>query len=335
MTKAGDCFVYFCSKLHNTPAAAMCVVVFLAQTAAMDYYLVLYLSYDHLYWVASDMLNLALLVSCIYQSYSGRSKKNANKKTAHSFAWLSWLVMNIVLSAKTIVVFLNVAHTLEEKHPSFFGPNTLKTTIALGSCVFLLLLTTQHDAPLGSERRQFINELTGTVVFDLLDTADILEILFEENETESFWTGLKEFILAVGVLNLVIPTVPLLTLSITNFGRDKLQRRLMYLHRMLVVLAVNVPNLLVRLNLWHGHSVAISPFTLKNIILICITVYEFYLHKRGKYEGHKRERKRQKNIRDNGINPTDIFTVNIPDANSNHKSIDDNFDMEQRVVTSE
>lgn len=334
MTKAGDCFVYCCSKLHNTPAAAICVFLFLVQAAAMDYYLVFYLSNDHLYWAASDLLNLGLLISCIYQSYSARTRGKNREKTFHSFAWLSWLVMNIVLSAKTIVIFVTIAHTLEEKHASFFGPNTLKTTIALGSCIFLLLLTTQHDAPLGSERRQFINELTGTVVFDLLDTADILEILFEQTETESFWTGLKEFILAVAALNLIIPTVPLLTLSITHFGRDKLQRRLMYLHRMMVVLAVNVPNLLVRLNLWHGHSVAISPFTLKNVILICITVYEFYLHKKGKYQMHRKERLQNKKRRSTGTHSVEIFTVNAPDANSNHKSLDDNFALEQRVITS-
>lgn len=328
----------FCGKLYDIPAATLCVFLFITQAAVMDYYLIIHLSRDHLSWMACDLVNLSLLISCIYQSHIVRLKEENHEEAAYSFAWVSWLIMNIVLSAKTIVVFVKFAVKLEEEHPSFFGPNTLKTTIALGSCVFLLLLTTQHDAPLGSERRRYIDELTGTVVFDLLDTADILEILFEQNKTEFFWTGLREFILAVATLNLVIPTVPLLTLSRTKFGRDKLQRRLIYLHRLLVVLAVNVPNLLVRLNLWHGYSVAISPFTLKNIILISITVYEFYLHKKGKYQEHERERLEIKN-KDQRNSETNFSKDQMPGKEvhaisySDGNCIDEDFAMEQRVVT--
>ncbi|KAK0048496.1 hypothetical protein Bpfe_022111 [Biomphalaria pfeifferi] len=85
-------------------------------------------------------------------------------------------------------------------------------------------------------------------------------------------------------MNLLWPTVPLITLSRTHFGLDKPQRPMMLLHRILVVLVVNLPNLLTRMVLWHGMSLDISPFTLKNIILIGIAMYEFYEHKKEKLE---------------------------------------------------
>lgn len=57
----------------------------------------------------------------------------------------------------------------------------------------------------------------------------------------------------------------------------------------LVTIIYNLPNLILRIVVWHGFSVGISVFVLKNIILIARTCYGFYLHKAEKYEIHKRE----------------------------------------------
>lgn len=127
------------------------------------------------------------------------------------------------------------------------------------------------------------------MIFDLLDTADILDILFDEGEREMISQSLESFVLCVTTLNLLLPAVPLLTLSKTEYGHRRLRRRMVYFHRVMMILLVNVPNLLVRMILWHGFSVGISPFTLKNILLIALTLYEFYEHKLEKYESHQRE----------------------------------------------
>ena len=205
----------------------------------------------------------------------------------YSLAWVSWLLMSVSVSAKVSVIIIHCIEDLEEEAATFWSANTLKTTIALGACIFLLLLITQHDAALGSEGRRYIEELTGTVVFDILDTVEIFDILLER---EALWHALEETILGVAVVNLLLPTVPLFTLARTQFGRKKLHKRLIYLHRILVVMVVNVPNLIVRMVLWHGHSMGISPFTLKNVVLIVLTAYEFYEHKKMKFKMHEQER---------------------------------------------
>lgn len=341
MSRAGDFIVRACSGLHDIPAAFLCVVLFLLQTAVMDYYLIENISVNHWSWLGPDVISLTLLVVSIVNSYAALHNTNSRQRHFYSLAWIAWLVMSVFVSAKTIVVFNGFASQLTEEDPSFFGPNTLKTAISLGSCVFFLLLTTQHDAPLGSERKRYIEELTGTVVFDILDTVDILEILFTQDKVDTFWTGLKEFILAVAALNLIIPTVPLLTLCKTNFGHDELDKRLIYLHRLLVVLAVNVPNLLVRLILWHVFSSAISPFTLKNIILIAMSLYEFYQHKKEKFEDHQREGIEMKNKNENQhfsnrvnsddkLGNSDEYGINENDKRRN--SVLD-FPIEDRIVT--
>lgn len=57
----------------------------------------------------------------------------------------------------------------------------------------------------------------------------------------------------------------------------------------LVSVAINLPNLVIRLILWHGFSVGISVFVLKNIVVIVLTTYSFYEHKHDKYHQHKHE----------------------------------------------
>ena len=197
--------------------------------------------------------------------------------------WASWLLMSISVACKSVVIFHYFSDDLDES-ASFFGPNTLKTTIALGSCTFLLLLITQHDAPAGSDGRRYIEELTGTVVFDILDTVDILEVLFDSDERDDLWDGMKEFIMAVAVLNMILPTVPLFTLAKSKFGQKKLSIKFIQGHRILLVLAVNMPNLLIRLLLWHGLSAGVSPFTLKNILAISLTFYDIYEHNKEELE---------------------------------------------------
>ncbi|CAL1530447.1 unnamed protein product, partial [Lymnaea stagnalis] len=285
MTRVGDSLVFICQKLNNIPAGLMCVILFLVQAGTLNYYLVYNLSDVHLCWLVSDAVNLAVLVaSIIYSSYTLSQQRNSEnfRATFHSISWVSWLLINVSVSVKVILVLENDAIELEGA-ATFFGPNTFKTTVAMGSCIFLFLLNTQHDAPVGSDRRTYIDALTNTVVFDILDTVDILEVCLSEGERDSLWGGLKKMILAQASLNLLLPTVPLLTLSRTQFGRDKLTRPMIYLHRLLVVLVFNVPNLITRLILWHGLSVGFSPFALKNVVLIGMTLLEFYEHKLQKY----------------------------------------------------
>ena len=288
--------VRLCTSLQDWPPALLCMSLALLQMGVLDYYLIHHLGRSHLTWLAFDAINITLLVISIHQARTAifRDKKDPDttRIASGSMGWVAWFFMSVSVAAKSVVIFHLFSDDLEESKTSFFGPNTLKTTIALGSCTFLLLLITQHDAPAGSDGRRYIEELTSTVVFDILDTVDILEILFDSDDRSKLWNGLEEFILAVAFMNLVIPTVPLFTLAKSKFGQKKLSVKLVHGHRILLVLVVNVPNLLIRLLLWHGLSTSISPFTLKNILAILVTFYD--IHERNKEEIQQLEDKEKK-----------------------------------------
>ncbi|XP_059143083.1 uncharacterized protein LOC131930559 [Physella acuta] len=261
---------------HKGVACVICIALFLAQAGALDFYLVNHLSIDYLAWLVADFINLVLLVTSTFRPTLKIPPKGGNgHHRTFSISWFTWLSISINASVKIVLIIHKNAMELE-KDPSFFGPNTFKTAVALGSCIFLLLLITQHDAPRRSAEWKYIDDLTDTVVFDILDTVDILDVFFNCDDRDSLWDGLEEIILAQSVLNLVLPTVPLVTLCCTGFGKTRISKHLVYIHRLLVVLVVNVPNLVTRFVLWHGVSVGISPFVLKNIILICLALSEFY-----------------------------------------------------------
>lgn len=77
----------------------------------------------------------------------------------------------IGVMVRMLIGFLNFCKLMEEN--TFFGPSTFKTTIALSSAIFLLLLTSHYEAPYGSPQRLYVVELTGTVLFDLIDVVSI------------------------------------------------------------------------------------------------------------------------------------------------------------------
>ncbi|XP_046544493.1 transmembrane protein 121B-like [Haliotis rubra] len=282
----GDCFVRCCGALNGIPARIFCILLLLAQGGILDYFLAKHQTQASWAWIAFDLVNVGLFIASfvISRRHLALQKVKDEQNTAVTLGWLAWLVYSVSLVARMAIAFNKFSFKLSED--SFFGPNTLKTSLALASCVFVLLLTSHHDAAPASERRRYIEDLTGTVVFDVLDTVDVLEVMFDKSSRDMLLPGLQQSILLVAGLNLIIPTVPLITLNLTNFGYKKMPKRLVALHKLLVVLVVNVPNLIVRLVLWHGFSVGISPFMLKNLILISIVLYEFYEHKRVKYDEH-------------------------------------------------
>jgi hypothetical protein len=57
--------------------------------------------------------------------------------------YIAWLVYTVIMDVKIIVIFSTFSTDLDED--SFFGPNTLKTTIALTGIVFITYLPALND----------------------------------------------------------------------------------------------------------------------------------------------------------------------------------------------
>ncbi|XP_060064306.1 uncharacterized protein LOC132544691 [Ylistrum balloti] len=274
-------FIKCCRSVKHLPTRLICVLILLLQAAGLDYYLVTYKNLSWAGWAAADIVVLILLIISFYFGYRFHQRQKSSEEEdtedleIHTrVGVVTWFVYASVLCFKVAYAFKDFSHKLDEN--DFFGENTLKTTIALAGIVFLILLTTLHDAKPGSGRRKYIDELTGTVIFDILDCVDSMEILFDEEARANILPSLDDTIIGIACINFLLPTIPLITLAKTNFGHKKLSEKMVILHKVLLAFMVNLPLLITRMVVWHGMSHGISIFSLKNIIVIGMVSYDLY-----------------------------------------------------------
>lgn len=259
----------------------LCTALVLLQGVVLDYYLVHYKNKYWYSWVVADVALFFTFFMAFVISYrhmiianESKSKKTRIQTGPLPLGYFAWLVYSCLLAARVAIIFKDIAWRLKEE--DFFGPNTLKIGIASAAFVFLFLLLTHHNAETDSLRKIFINELTGTVVFDVLDSVDVLDVLFDHEAIEDFPVHLDTAIITVACINLILPTLPLATLSSTHFGHKKAPKEIIFLHKMLLVFLVNVPLLIIRLLLWHVLSKEISVFPIKNLIVIFLVFHDMY-----------------------------------------------------------
>ncbi|VDI02535.1 Hypothetical predicted protein [Mytilus galloprovincialis] len=274
-------FTKCCKAVKHFPSRFLCLCFHFLQAGILDYYLVTYKGKAWLACIAADVVVAIVLCLCFFLSYRhlNRAKSKGGKETDQEsasllFVPISWFAYSTLLAIKVGIAFKDFVFLLSED--IFFGPNTLKTTIALGGVIFALLLSTNHDAKPGSPRRKYIDELTGTVIFDILDCVDSMEILFFKEERDTFPTGMDDAIIGIALINFILPTIPLITLSKTKYGEAKLSHKLVMIHKVLLAFVVNLPLLITRMILWHGLSRGISIFSLKNVIVIGMISFDLY-----------------------------------------------------------
>ncbi|KAK3583759.1 hypothetical protein CHS0354_022795 [Potamilus streckersoni] len=278
-----------CKYIRHLPLRLLCIVILLLQDAIINVYLISYYGVYCLGWLASDIGIIILFTATFVKSYLYLKKEGTKKLVdypSHAshlpLSVISWALYAVVLSSKYAVLLKYIAIELNEL--DFFGPNTLKTTTSLAGVVFLLLLSSQHDAKSGSDRRRYIDELTWTVAFDILDGVDSTEILFIKEGRDLFFPGMDYIIITFCCVNFLIPTIPLISLSRTKFGEEKVPHRLVLIHKLFLAYLVNLPLLITRMIIWHGSSRVVSIFSLKNIIIISMISYDVYEHFQDKEE---------------------------------------------------
>ncbi|ESO88784.1 hypothetical protein LOTGIDRAFT_165197 [Lottia gigantea] len=291
-----------CGYLRLIPTRIITGLLVTLQGVIINYYLIYYNNWYWYAWISADIALIFVFITTFVVSYrhlqflqtSSSSTTPASRVGSLPLLYFTWLVYSLLLAIRVGLIFKNFAWKLKEEN--FFGPNTLKVTISLSAVVFFLLLQSHHDAPLNSRREHQIEKLTKTVIFDILDSVDILDALFSKSTKDVLLPGLEVCIIIIACLNLILPTLPLMTLSRIHFGYKITPRNIETLHRLLLLFVVNAPLLSIRIILWHKLDQDISTFIVKNIFVICVMLYEFY-----KEDQHRREA-----IQNGGNNSTHV-----------------------------
>lgn len=136
-----------------------------------------------------------------YHNLRGSRSDSSMEKAGSWLGVCSWFLFSAIVATKAGIIFIDFVDELDEN--DFFGPKTFKTSIAHAGVVYLLHLSSLHDVKPGFEGRAYIEELTGTVIFYIMDYVDSMEPLFIKEDRDTFPSGLVEAIITIACLNCV------------------------------------------------------------------------------------------------------------------------------------
>ena len=264
--------------LHHWPTRTLCILLTLLQACSLNWYLMEHLGHIWAAMYAADAVVIALFIVSFVMSTSVIHTEKRTEDLNYSasrhqpMTYIAWLAYAIILNVKVGVIFTRFSTDLDEDF--FFGPNTCKTTLALAGLIFITFLNTQHDTSKNEKRKLLVLTLTATVLVDILDGVDNMDNLFDKAVRDTFPPGLDDAIIGICCINFLLPTIPLLTLSITRFGLHPLPEKLETLHKVALAYLVNLPLFITRMITWHGLSQGISIFSLKNIIVMGVVTFE-------------------------------------------------------------
>lgn len=149
----------------------------------------------------------------------------------------------------------------------------LKVVIAAASIVFVLLVNTHHDAEPESLRSAYIADLCKGTTFDIMDTVAFLAILLPEFglPVEYDQPPLTHAIVSLACINLFLPTLALMKLSLSDFGQSGQPVRLELIYKTGRFFLIDLPYMVIRLYLWHVDR-SISLFLMKNVLYVLISL---------------------------------------------------------------
>ena len=274
---------------------ALCIILLVLQGAILDYYLVEHHEVRSLGFIATDIIVLSIWIGVMFMAKQKflsklRKRRRAKEKVdgkrqreeverddgadeiAYVFiAWLAYVAITLV--PEVAVIFKRFADKLGDA--KLFGQNILKIALCITPMLFLLLLNSHHDGKRHSKRRSYIDKLSAGVTLDLLDSIDILEILFVDDVELNLPLGLENAIIAFACINFFLPTLALLQLSAIVKGQVR-SANFQFMYSISYIVLVNVPLGAIRIILWTQYSQDVSVFIGKNIIASAIYMFDIY-----------------------------------------------------------
>ena len=205
-----------------------------------------------------------------------------NIKSKIYFPWgpLAWFIYGTVTSAKIIVIFTSANYGQKWETGTARSKSGMQMAIGLTSIIFFLLLMSTIHHSVESKMKRFIHEVCATVTIDLLDTMDLLEIMYVEEEKHLHWNGNREIIvklvLGIVVINLLIPVFPCIIVFL-GWTHDRHRfRYLVLVQKVTQIVLVNLFFMSIRLALWSIFHESFSAFVIKNILMVGILTSDIF-----------------------------------------------------------
>lgn len=270
---------------------ALCIILLILQGAILDFYLVEHQDYNHLGFIATDVVVVSIWIGVMFMAkrrFLSKLKKIRRRAQTEIvdgkapdeyadeipyvyIAWLAYVLFTLV--PEVAVIFKRFADQLGDA--KVWGQNILKIALCITPMLFLLLVNSHHDAKPYSSRRVYIDKLSAGVTLDLLDSIDILEILFMDDVKLNLPVNLEHAIIAFACINFFLPTLALLELSAIVKGQVR-SANFQLLYSISYIFLVNIPLGVIRIILWTNYNQDVSVFIGKNVIASAIYSFDIY-----------------------------------------------------------
>lgn len=261
----------------------VCLMLSVVQQSLLDYYFVHYTHEKHWLWlVVADAAVVAVMIWLVIFAlkHNRRSMNECCTEDADlPYAYLVWAIYSIVLSVKIALIYRLFAEQIAANRETF-GIRTLQLILSLSAIVFLFLVLSHHYTTHNSPRQTYLNYLSSTVSFDVIDSVSFLQLLTNDATKQSLneeTYALKHVILFFACFNFVLPTFALLKLRYSKRFPIWMPLPDEKMYGLLYYLSVNAPYLAIRCYIWGTSDTEVSAFIIKNIIMVLLGVRELWL----------------------------------------------------------
>lgn len=313
--------IHLCEHVNHYASRVLCMILIIMQVHYLDYLLVFYSQSSYWWfilipdWVAIFLFLIYFIKSYkhfarapkTYETYLGFQTtpdpircREGHDKTYFPWWPLAWLLYSITISLKIIVLFtMTPEESIEQwEEQTLQGATGMQTAVGITSVIFFLMLVSNIHRSVNQKMKSFIHEVGATVTIDLLDTMDLLELLYEEEEKSDRWGGneviIFRLVLIIVVINMLVPVFPCVIIHRGRTHTSHMFRRLVLIQKVLQIVLVNILFMCVRLVLWSMFSEKFSAFIIKNILMVGILsadIFNVYMemHEEKHREVHKKK----------------------------------------------
>jgi len=281
--------IAFCmsNKTFHILNCVCLVLVYAAQSIILNSYMISYSehSWSSSLWYVGDLFLVCLFLATSIKAYMYLSKKKLERKTdpvpqgdarkrlrrkilgVLPLSYITWICYAILLVSKICFIYKSeIINMLDPKDT--FGPQLLKFSVSASTMVFILLVSSQHDAEKDSQRALAIKSLCTNTAFELLDSVSLLSLLVIRESHLIFTYDFENVVISFAVVNYFLPTIALYQFALTDFGQVEKPLDLNGVYHLCHMVLVNIPYLAIRIYLWSGFGSDISLFIMKNVIAI-------------------------------------------------------------------
>jgi len=209
------------------------------------------------------------------------------------YSFITWFVYSSFLVAKLCLISGEISHhmygdggfnvnqTTISEHGAVEGlnANMLKVAVGLSALTFIIMLQAHHNHDPDSPHSGYITGVCHNIAVEVFDSVTLISLLIVQDKNYSYlkiW-NFNQLIVFLSSFNLILPTITMYSLSLSDFGRH-LDRviHIKVITQLLQLFVVNIPFFGVRIYLWAHLNYDLSLFVVKNLCYIFMLMHSLY-----------------------------------------------------------